>query len=261
MGGLLFTFEEVASFWDLKLALQTLFCCLMAAFTTDLLSSSFHGFVYQGHFGFFKAEESILFGVKYLLDMNILVFIPTIILGIIGGLLGALFVSMNLKVNKFRTKFFKLIKHKFMQKACKLTEAVLILIITITATVYVPYFFPCTLLSSHVTENRSLYYNISAEASHLLGNTEYFNSYNCPLGTTWIGSNGVKHSNHTYNQAAALLFGNGQDGIVYLFRRGTPEEFGYAALFTTLIIYYLFSCWTAGTAMACGLVIPMLMAR
>uniref|UniRef100_UPI00398EEAAD chloride channel protein B-like n=1 Tax=Pristiophorus japonicus TaxID=55135 RepID=UPI00398EEAAD len=100
VGGLLFTFEEVASFWNIKLAWQTFFCCLMAAFTTDLLSSSFDGFVYRGHFGFFKAEESILFGVKYLLDMNILVFIPTIILGIIGGLLGALFVSMNMRVNK-----------------------------------------------------------------------------------------------------------------------------------------------------------------
>ncbi|XP_067831589.1 chloride channel protein C-like [Heptranchias perlo] len=57
---------------------------------------------------------------------------------------------------------------------------------------------------------------------------------------------------------AALLVENGKKGIVYLFRRGTHEEFGYAALFTALIIYYLFSCWTAGTAMACGLVIPML---
>ncbi|XP_048452082.1 chloride channel protein C-like [Rhincodon typus] len=259
MGGLLFTFEEVASFWDLKLAWQTLFCCLMAALTTDLLSSSFHGFVYQGHFGFFKAEESILFGVKYLLDMNILVFIPTIILGIIGGLLGALFVSMNLRVNKFRTKFFKLIKYEFVQKVCKLTEAVLTLIITITATVYVPYFFPCSPPATASQNQSSSKHKLDGmNASHLLSNTEYFNSYNCPSGTTWIGSNGVKHSNHTYNQAAALLFGNGQDGIVYLFRRGTPEEFGYAALFTTLIIYYLFSCWTAGTAMACGLVIPML---
>ncbi|XP_041045208.1 chloride channel protein C-like [Carcharodon carcharias] len=261
MGGLLFTFEEVASFWDIKLAWQTFFCCLMAAFTTDLLSSSFHGFVYRGHFGFFKAEDSILFGVKYLLDMNILVFIPTIVLGIIGGVLGALFVSMNMRVNKFRTEFFNLIKHAFVQKVCKLTEAVLILLITITITVYVPSFFPCTSLSSHANseqENRSSYYNISTEVTHRLSKTEHFNPYNCPLGETWIGPDGVRHSNYTYNQAAVLLIENGYNGIVYLFRRGTHEEFGYAALFTALIIYYLFSCWTAGTAMACGLVIPML---
>ncbi|XP_051878557.1 chloride channel protein A-like [Pristis pectinata] len=261
VGGLLFTFEEVASFWDIKLAWQTFFCCLMAAFTTDLLSSSFHGFTYQGHFGFFKAEESILFGVKYLLDMNILIFIPTIILGIIGGLLGALFISMNMRVNQFRIKFFNLIKHPLIQKISKLLEAILILVVTITTTIYVPSFFPCTPLSPywhHEPENRSLYYNSSTKVTHLLSKTEHFYLYNCPKGTAWIGPDGIKHSNFSYNQAAALLVENGKNGIVYLFRRGTHKEFGFAALFTALIIYYLFSCWTAGTAMACGLVIPML---
>ncbi|XP_062897788.1 chloride channel protein C-like [Mobula hypostoma] len=261
VGGLLFTFEEVASFWDIKLAWQTFFCCLMAAFTTDLLSSSFHGFTYQGHFGFFKAEESILFGVKYLLDMNILIFIPTIILGIIGGLLGALFISMNIRVNQFRIKFYNLIKHPLIGKISKLLEAILILVFTITATVYVPALFPCTPFTPYwhyAPENGSLYHNSSTKVTHLLSKTEPFYLYNCPEGTTWIGPDGIQHSNFSYNQAAALLVENGKNGIIYLFRRGTHKEFGFAALFTALVIYYLFSCWTAGTAMACGLVIPML---
>lgn len=261
VGGLLFTFEEVASFWDIKLAWQTFFCCLMATFTTDLLSSSFHGFTYRGHFGFFKAEESILFGVKYLLDMNIMVFIPSIILGIIGGLLGALFISMNMRVNKFRIKLFNLIKHPLIQKLSKLLEAILILVVTITATVYVPSFFPCTPLSpdSHnKPENRSLYHNSSTKATHPLSKTEQFYLYNCPQGTTWMGPDGTEHSNNSHNEAATLLVENGKNGIIYLFRRGTHKEFGFAALLTTFVIYYLFSCWTAGTAMACGLVIPML---
>ncbi|CAM4506224.1 unnamed protein product [Caretta caretta] len=63
VGGLLFTLEEVASFWDIRLAWQTFFCCLMAAFTTDLLSSSLSGFVYRGHFGFFQSREKNLFWV------------------------------------------------------------------------------------------------------------------------------------------------------------------------------------------------------
>lgn len=63
IGGLLFTFEEVSSFWDIRLAWQTFFCCLMATFTTDLLSSSLYGFIYRGHFGFFEAEKRIIFWV------------------------------------------------------------------------------------------------------------------------------------------------------------------------------------------------------
>ncbi|XP_069777641.1 chloride channel protein C-like isoform X2 [Narcine bancroftii] len=259
VGGLLFTFEEMATFWDIKLAWQTFFCCLMAAFTTDLLSSSFHGFTYQGHFGFFKAEESILFGVKYLFDMSVLVFIPTIILGIIGGLLGALFISMNMRVNQFRIDLFNLIKDPLIHKISKLLEAILILVVTITATVYIPSLFPCTPRSPYLhDENRSLYSNSSTEVTLFLSKTDHFYLYNCPQGTTWIGPDGAEHSNYSYNQAAALLVENGKNGIVYLFRRGTHKEFGFAALFTALVIYYLFSCWTAGTALACGLVIPML---
>lgn len=64
IGGLLFTLEEVSSFWDIRLAWQTFFCCLTATFTTDLLSSSLYGFVFRGHFGFFEAEKRILFWVR-----------------------------------------------------------------------------------------------------------------------------------------------------------------------------------------------------
>lgn len=59
-------------------------------------------------------------------------------------------------------------------------------------------------------------------------------------------------------KAAALLGENGIRGIMYLFRRGTHEEFGYASLFTALVFYFLLSCLTAGSAVASGLVIPML---
>uniref|UniRef100_A0A8V0XP60 Chloride channel protein n=1 Tax=Gallus gallus TaxID=9031 RepID=A0A8V0XP60_CHICK len=128
IGGLLFTLEEVSSFWDIRLAWQTFFCCLTATFTTDLLSSSLHGFVYRGHFGFFEAEKRILFWVKNLLDMHVLAFIPAILLGMLGGLLGALFVSLNIKINKLRMQFFNSIPKPSLSKTSKLLETVLILV-------------------------------------------------------------------------------------------------------------------------------------
>ncbi|NXY69425.1 CLCB protein, partial [Glareola pratincola] len=200
IGGLLFTLEEVSSFWDIRLAWQTFFCCLMATFTTDLLSSSFCGFVYRGHFGFFEAEKRILFW--NLLDMNVLAFIPTILLGMLGGLLGALFVSLNIKINKLRMQFFNSIPKLSLRKTSKLLETVLIL-------------------------RTLLMFCISA---HL---------FFCVA-------------------AAALLVENGKQGITYLFKRGIHEEFGYASLCTALAFYFILSCWTAGSAVASGLVIPML---
>ncbi|KFV85531.1 Chloride channel protein D, partial [Struthio camelus australis] len=67
-----------------------------------------------------------------------------------------------------------------------------------------------------------------------------------------------RYSNQTFNQAAALLVENGKQGITYLFKRGTPGEFGYTSLCITLAFYFFLSCWTAGSAVASGLVIPLL---
>ncbi|XP_042320510.1 chloride channel protein C-like [Sceloporus undulatus] len=252
VGGLLFTLEEVASFWDIKLAWQTFFCCLMAAFTTDLLSSSLSGFVYRGQFGFFKAEKRILFWVKNLLDMSILAFIPAIFLGVLGGLLGALFVFLNIKVNKFRMWFFSRIPKTSLRRAMKLLEVVLVLVVTLTATVYLPYFFHCTPVKNLPA------FDLDSKSQNVSQVRWQVSEYNCPPATIQNGPDAVKYFNQTFNEAAALLAENGARGITYLFRRGTHKEFGYASLFTALIFYFLLSCLTAGSAVASGLVIPML---
>ncbi|XP_040289045.1 chloride channel protein C-like [Bufo bufo] len=249
VGGLLFALEEVASFWDIKLAWQTFFCCLMAAFTTEVFSSSFGGFVYNGYFGFFKAEQRILFWVKDLLNVSVLAFIPTIIIGIIGGLLGALFVFLNVRINKLRLRLFNSISHKLLRQLSKLLEALILLVATMTVTVYLPFFFPCNPDSTlpHVTN--------SSHDTHELWDVA---EYNCPVGSMVLESDGFLNSNRTINQAAALLVQNGKKGIMLLFQRGTHEKFGFPALFITLIFYFTISCWTAGTAAATGLVVPML---
>ncbi|XP_053101924.1 chloride channel protein C-like [Hemicordylus capensis] len=252
VGGLLFTLEEVASFWDIKLAWQTFFCCLMAAFTTDLLSSSLSGFVYRGQFGFFKAEKRILFWVKNLLDMSVLAFVPAIFLGILGGLLGAFFVFLNIKINKLRMQFFSTIPKVSLRKTAKLLESVLVLVLTITVTVYLPYFFHCT--PSKVLPT----FDPASKSENISQVGWQISEYNCPPATLQIGPDIVKYSNQTFNEAAALLAEHGMRGIMYLFRRGTHEEFGYGSLFTALVFYFLLSCLTAGSAVASGLVIPML---
>ncbi|KAM8966882.1 chloride channel protein C-like [Pelodytes ibericus] len=252
VGGLLFALEEVASFWDIKLAWQTFFCCLMASFSTEVLSSSFGGFQYQGYFGFFKAEQRIIFWVRDLLDMSVLAFIPTIILGVIGGVLGALFVFLNVRINKIRIKLFTAIKQKYYRQIIKLLETLLLLVATLTVTVFVPYFFSCT--QDPIIHR---FPNISGHSHDDLVPWDV-SEYNCPLGTTWVGSDGVLNSNYTINQAAALMVKNGKQGIMLLFQRGSHEKFGFPALFTSLIFYFVISCWTAGTAASTGLVVPML---
>ncbi|NWX41700.1 CLCB protein, partial [Steatornis caripensis] len=219
IGGLLFTLEEVSSFWDIRLAWQTFFCCLTATFTTDLLSSSFYGFVYRGHFGFFEAEKRIVFW--NLLDMNVLAFVPTVLLGMLGGLLGALFVSLNIKINKLRMQFFNSIPKSSLRKTSKLLETVLILV------------------SKKYDSLDYIKFTVANEGKFLLMFCVSPHLFLCVA-------------------AAALLVENAKRGITYLFKRGTHEEFGYTSLCTALAVYFVLSCWTAGSAVASGLVIPML---
>ena len=46
----------------------------------------------------FRSVELISLQISHGIGLNILAFIPTVILGIIGGLLGAVFTFINLKV-------------------------------------------------------------------------------------------------------------------------------------------------------------------
>ena len=64
VGGLLFSMEEVSSFWNMKLSMQTFFCSMVSTFTTDLFNSAFEGFQYKGNFGLFNTESNIMFQVK-----------------------------------------------------------------------------------------------------------------------------------------------------------------------------------------------------
>ncbi|KAE8598728.1 hypothetical protein XENTR_v10016914 [Xenopus tropicalis] len=187
VGGLLFVLEEVASFWDVKLAWQTFFCCLVATFTTEVLSSSFVGFEYEGYFGFFKAEQRIIFWV-----------------------------------------------------------------VTITVTVYIPYFFSCS-----PNPTASQVQNASEHKPHGEHAAWDVSEYNCPPGSSWVAPNGSIMANHSINQAAVLLVKNGKQGTMLLYQRGSHEKFGLPALLMALIFYFTISCWTAGTAAGTGLVVPM----
>jgi len=229
---------------------------MVSTFTTDLFNSAFEGFRYQGDFGLFKAEKNILFQISHGIGLNILAFIPTVILGIIGGLLGAVFTFINLKIARFRRSQLGKIKSIQWKNIAKLSEPILIMIITGTASVFLPAAFSCTLsqcsFSSEGYSKKCL-----TGSQHPLHTERDVKNYTCPVGIT-ININGTEFTNSSFNEVATLLFVTGEKAIHHLFSRDTPYELGYAALFTVLVIYFLLACWSAGTAISSGLVVPML---
>ncbi len=57
----------------------------------------------------------------------------------------------------------------------------------------------------------------------------------------------------------ASMLTTGEDSIKHLLSRGTHREFGYAALVVMLAFYFAGAVWAAGSAIASGLFVPMLL--
>lgn len=60
IGGLLFAYEELASFFSQTLGWQVFFACMLSVLTEDTLRSA-QSAVTQGHFGLFDGEASTIF--------------------------------------------------------------------------------------------------------------------------------------------------------------------------------------------------------
>ncbi|GIY31050.1 chloride channel protein D [Caerostris extrusa] len=210
VGGLLFSMEEVSSFWNMKLSWQTFFCCMISTFTSDLLNSAFTAFHYEGNFGLFKTEKYILFEVVKRIDLNIIALLPAIIVGMLGGLLGTAFTFLNLKITRGRRKFLSSFKSKAVKQAIQISEPLIIMIIMGTLSVYLPTLLPCSTFTCKGVNEKTdckLYDKI-----HIENNVEL---YNCLATKT--NTSGTTVYNISYNEGATLLFLTGDKAIHHLF--------------------------------------------
>jgi len=89
IGGVLFSLEEVSYYFPLKTLWRSFFCALVAAFVLQSINP-------------FGNEHSVLFYVQYSKPWNFFELIPFLFLGIVGGLLGSLFIQANIYWCKFR---------------------------------------------------------------------------------------------------------------------------------------------------------------
>ena len=65
--------------------------------------------------------------------------------------------------------------------------------------------------------------------------------------------------NGSYSEAATLFYGTGEQAVYHLYSKNTHKQFSYTAMVIMLIINFLLSCYTAGTFLSCGIVVPMLL--
>lgn len=61
-----------------------------------------------------------------------------------------------------------------------------------------------------------------------------------------------------YNSLALMSMSGGEDIVHKLLNRGVAREFEASAIAIFLVVYFIFACYTGGTAISSGMVIPTL---
>lgn len=92
IGGVLFSLEEISSHFPLKTMWRSYFCALVATAVLAALNP-------------FRTGQLVMFQVSYDRDWHFFEIIFFIIIGIFGGLYGALVMKYNLRVQSFRKKY------------------------------------------------------------------------------------------------------------------------------------------------------------
>lgn len=82
IGGVLFSLEEVAYFFPAKTLFRTFFCCITAALTLKFLNP-------------YGTNKIVMFEVRYLTDWEFFEIAAFIIVGILGGATGAIFIKAS----------------------------------------------------------------------------------------------------------------------------------------------------------------------
>ncbi|OQV00247.1 hypothetical protein CLAIMM_05771 [Cladophialophora immunda] len=110
LGGVLFSLEEVSYYFPPKTLFRTFFCCIVAALSLKFLNP-------------YGTSKIVLFEVRYITDWRFFELFIFILLGVAGGLAGALFI----KASRFWATTFRRIK---VIKTYPMLEVLLVALVT-----------------------------------------------------------------------------------------------------------------------------------
>ncbi|XP_050395786.1 H(+)/Cl(-) exchange transporter 7 isoform X1 [Patella vulgata] len=102
VGGTLFSVEEAASFWNTELVWRVFFSAMVACFSTNFLLSAF-----EGHPTHLSSPGLVRFSTFQNLSFDLIEIPVFLVMAVIGGLAGALFVVLNYKLTVFRRKYIR----------------------------------------------------------------------------------------------------------------------------------------------------------
>eukprot|EP00474_Spongospora_subterranea_P005008 CRZ05466.1 hypothetical protein [Spongospora subterranea] len=224
IGGVLFSLEEGSSFWNQKLTWRTFFCSMMSYFVLAMFTSAL---VDDNTWGRLNDSSMFTFGDFTAMGQNEFTYsayeLPLFILmGVFGGLAGALYNHLNMLITKWRRVSVQNPGRKIFEAG---TTGLL--------------FALCTFSISLAYRDRC----ISIDESHD-SVTQHIVRFYCDEGY--------------FNPLASILLVPFDQAIKLLFH--SSFNFNYTDLLIVFTLIFVASCWCYGLSIPSGLFIPTLFA-
>ncbi|CAE6122198.1 unnamed protein product [Arabidopsis arenosa] len=231
VGGVLFALEEVTSWWRSQLMWRVFFTSAIVA----VVVRTAMGWCKSGICGHFGGGGFIIWDVSdgqddyYFKEL-----LPMAVIGVIGGLLGALFNQLTLYMTSWRRNSL----HKKGNRV-KIIEACIISCITSVISFGLPLLRKCSPCPESVPDS----------------------GIECPRPPGMYGNyvNFYCKTDNEYNDLATIFFNTQDDAIRNLFSAKTMREFSAQSLLTFLAMFYTLAVVTFGTAVPAGQFVPGIM--
>ncbi|GAB2266595.1 hypothetical protein Dimus_001589 [Dionaea muscipula] len=231
VGGVLFALEEVTSWWRSHLMWRVFFTSAIVA----VVVRTAMGWCKSGKCGHFGAGGFIIWDISDgQEDYSFAELLPMAVIGVIGGLLGALFNQLTLYLTYWRRNYL----HKKGARI-KIIEVCLLSVITSVISFGLPLLRRC----SPCPESEA---NSGIECPNPPGVYGNYVNFYC-------------RNEKEYNDLATIFFNTQDDAIRNLFSAKTIHEFSAQSLLTFLAMFYTLAVVTFGTAVPAGQFVPGIM--
>ncbi|KAH7573751.1 hypothetical protein JRO89_XS03G0202100 [Xanthoceras sorbifolium] len=241
VGGVLFALEEVTSWWRSQLMWRVFFTSAIVA----VVVRTAMGWCKSGKCGHFGSGGFIIWDISDgQEDYSFEELLPMAIIGVIGGLLGALFNQLTLYMTSWRRNYL----HKKGTRV-KIIEACLISVITSVISFGLPLLRKCSTCPESDPDS-------GIECPRPPG--MYGNYVNVRQSLKYLAAFYCSKDNE-YNDLATIFFNTQDDAIRNLFSAKTIHEFSAQSLLTFLVMFYTLAVVTFGTAVPAGQFVPGIM--
>ncbi|XP_057805939.1 chloride channel protein CLC-d isoform X1 [Salvia miltiorrhiza] len=230
VGGVLFALEEVTSWWRSQLMWRVFFTSAIVGVVVRTAMA----WCKSGKCGHFGSGGFIIWDISGgQEDYSFQELLPMAVIGVIGGLLGALFNQLTFHIAYWRRNYL----HKRGNRV-KVIEVCVVSLITSLISFGLPLFRKCTPCPEADA-------NSGIECPRRPGMYGNYVNFYC----------GEKE----YNDLATIFFNTQDDAIRNLFSAKTIHEFSAQSLLTFLVMFYSLAVLTFGTAVPAGQFVPGIM--